>query len=54
VRLPFADLSNGSWRLQDQMGSVTYDRDGDALRSKGLFLDMSPWETFVFSLARQR
>lgn len=28
VRLPFAELENGQWRLQDLIGDVTYDREG--------------------------
>ena len=34
------------------MGSATYDRDGNDLQSRGLFLDMSPWQTAVFSLTK--
>ena len=47
VRLPFPDLAGHSWRLQDQMGSASYDRDGNDLQSRGLFLDMSPWQFAV-------
>jgi len=36
VRLPFADLGASQWRLQDQMGTATYDRAGGDLRSPGL------------------
>jgi glycosidase len=51
VRLPFSDLGNRCWRLQDEMGSAVYDRDGNDLQSRGLFLDMVPWQASVFSLA---
>ncbi len=50
VRLPFPDLAGSQWRLKDRMGSAVYDRDGDDLRYRGLFLDMSPWQTAVFCL----
>jgi hypothetical protein len=50
VRLPFANLANHSWRLRDRVSPVMYDRDGDELQTKGLYLDMTPWETFVYSL----
>ncbi|MGA2620031.1 MAG: alpha-amylase family glycosyl hydrolase [Thermoguttaceae bacterium] len=49
LRLPFTDLAGGQWRLKDQMSSAIYDRDGNDLQSNGLFLDMSPWQTAVFS-----
>jgi hypothetical protein len=52
VRLPFVDLTGGQWHLQDQMSSALYDRDGNDLQSPGLFLDMSPWQTAVYSLTR--
>jgi hypothetical protein len=52
VRLPIPDLAGGQWRLQDQIGPTTYDRDGNDLQSHGLFLDMSPWQTAVFSVTK--
>jgi hypothetical protein len=53
VRLPIPDLAGGAWHLQDQMSSATYDRDGNELTARGLFLDMSPWQVAVFSLTRR-
>ena len=52
VRLPFADLRDGVWRLQNQMEDVCYDRDGSDLQSRGLYLDMPPWQASVFALTR--
>jgi hypothetical protein len=53
VRLPFTDLDAGQWRLQDQMGNAIYDRDGSDLQSRGLYLDVPPWQTSVFALTRK-
>ena len=53
VRLPFADLGNGRWQLTDLMGDATYDRDGDDLQHRGLYLDVPPWQASVFSLSRR-
>jgi hypothetical protein len=50
ARLPFTDLGKHPWRLQDQLGSDIYDREGDDLQSRGLYLDMKPWQACVFSL----
>jgi hypothetical protein len=50
VRLPLADLAGRRWRLQDEIGSATYDRDGDDLLSRGLYLDAAAWQASVFSL----
>ena len=52
VRLPFAELDGSSWQLQDQLGDVSYDRDGNDLKSRGLYLDVLPWQTHTFSLKR--
>jgi len=54
VRLPFADLGGGEWRLQDQLGEVVHDRDGSDLQSRGLYLDVPPWQASVFALTRRR
>ena len=53
VRLPFAELGNGQWRLQDLLGDAVYDREGSNLQTRGLYLDLSPWESSVFSLKTQ-
>jgi hypothetical protein len=52
VRLPFADLQNGQWRLQDLLGDASYQRDGNELLGRGLYLDESPWSARVFALTR--
>ena len=38
-------------RLKDLMGSISYDRDGDDLLSRGLYLDVPAWGYHVFALA---
>jgi hypothetical protein len=52
VRLPFADLGNGKWRLEDLLGDAIYDRDGNELQTRGFYLDEPPWRAHVFSLTR--
>ncbi len=51
VRLPFADLAGKKWQLQDQLSPAGYQWNGDDLIGRGLYLDMAPWQTAVFSLA---
>ncbi len=53
VRLPFADLPGKKWRLQDQLTTLSYDWNGDDLQGRGLYLDMAPWQTSVFSLVNR-
>ncbi len=50
VRLPFADLGGGQWRLKDLLGETTYDWHGDDLQGRGLYLDERPWSARVFLL----
>lgn len=49
VRLPFDDLRNAEWRLEDLIGTATYDRQGADLQTRGLYVDMPPFGASVFS-----
>ena len=51
VRLPFPDLAGREVRLTDQMGDATYDRDGNDLLSRGLYLDVPAWQVHVFEVS---
>jgi hypothetical protein len=53
VRLPFPDLGRSRWRLTDLMGDIVYDREGNDLLGRGLYLDVPPWQASVLSLARR-
>jgi hypothetical protein len=52
LRLPYADLAGASWRLRDQLGDACYERDGDELQSRGLYLDVPPWQIHAFAVDR--
>ena len=52
VRLPFAGVSEGKWRLQDQVSDACFERDGQELSSQGLFVDMPAWGYHVFALTK--
>ena len=51
VPLPFANLGGKTWRLRDLLGPATYDRDGDGLETRGLFLDMEPMSYHAFEVS---
>lgn len=53
VRLPFSDLGGRRWRLEDLLGDAKYDREGDDLLSRGLYLDAPPWHASVFSFTKR-
>lgn len=50
VKLPFADLPGKKLRLQDLMDGGNYERDGDDLARRGLYLDLPPWGHHVFEV----
>jgi hypothetical protein len=52
IRLPFTDLGNGHWRLEDLVGEAQYDRDGSNLESRGFYLDVPPWHCHAFTMTR--
>jgi len=51
VRFPFAELGGRHWRLRDLLGDAQYERDGNGLQSRGLFLDVAPWQSHVFEMS---
>jgi hypothetical protein len=50
VRLPFTNLGSGKWRLADLLGGAAYERDGNELAERGLYLDEPAWSAQVFAL----
>jgi len=50
-RIPFANLSGRRWRLTDLLGEARYDREGGELGSRGLYLDMAPWQYHLFEVS---
>lgn len=52
VQLPFADLRGGNHRLTDVMDGSVYDRPGDQLAGKGLFVELPAWGYHVLDMRR--
>ena len=50
LRLPVLSGKGGRWHLWDLMGEARYERDGSDLQSRGLYLDMAPWQYHIFQL----
>jgi glycosidase len=50
VRLPFTELGSGGWQLRDLLGEAEYERDGNELQTRGLYLDMPAWGYHVFEV----
>ncbi len=43
IHLPWDDLSNTSWQLEDLFSGAKYRDDGNELQIEGLFVDLEPW-----------
>ena len=55
VDLAFGDLAGRTWLLHDLMNPTTrYERDGDELARRGLYLDMPAWGHHVFEVTPLR
>ncbi len=50
VRLPFSDLGGHRWRLRDLLGKAQYERSGEELQVRGLYLDMTAWQYHIFEM----
>ena len=50
VRLPFGELGGSTVRLRDRTSAAVYDRAGDELLARGLYLDLPGWGYYVFEL----
>jgi glycosidase len=53
VPLPRETFADQNWRLRDLLSQEEYDRDGDEIVSRGIFLDLAPWQPVVFELTRR-
>jgi hypothetical protein len=52
VRLPFLDGAEGAVHFRDLMNEASFDRAGSDIVSKGLYLDLPPWDYHVFEVTQ--
>jgi hypothetical protein len=50
--LDLPGLAGETFELTDRLSGVRYERQGDGLRTNGLYLDMPPWGHHVFEMVR--
>ena len=53
LKLSSLQLSGKTWMLNDEFGSAKYERNGDELQSRGLFLDEPGWKYYVFAVSEK-
>ena len=51
VRLPWDDLANRMWSVQDTLGGDSFDRDGNELVADGLYVGLDPWQSYLFAFS---
>ena len=47
--LPDFGLEGHTWRLLDVLHDATYERDGGDMAEHGLYIDLHPWESHIFT-----
>ena len=52
VQVPWDDIGDYEWQLSDSISGVTYNRQGDEMRSPGLYVDLGPWNYNLFACTR--
>jgi hypothetical protein len=50
VNMPWGTLRGKTWRLRDLLHNATYERDGDEMAKRGLYIDLPPWGYHVFEV----
>ena len=51
VSLPWSDLDGGAWLFRDLLASIDYRREGAALETDGLYVDLPGWVAHLFALS---
>jgi glycosidase len=54
VKFPFNDLGKETILLHDMVSDITYERNGEDLQTKGLYLDEPAWKAYVFTVRQQK
>jgi hypothetical protein len=52
IRLAYPDLTSSQWQLRDHLSEAVYNRSGEDLAAKGLYLDVPGWQSQVFSVTK--
>jgi hypothetical protein len=50
VRVPWDEMREKMWHLEDRLSGETFERSGNDMRDAGLYVDLGPWEYHIFRL----
>jgi len=48
VHVNWDELEGKTWTLTDMLSGISYERSGDELLSPGLYVELQPWEYYIF------
>lgn len=43
VRVPWDELKGRDWKMDDVMSGEVFERSGDEMSERGLYIDLKPW-----------
>jgi hypothetical protein len=52
IQVPWGDAAGASWKLIDLLSDAFYERDGDELQSRGLYVSLGRWSYHLFQCLR--
>jgi hypothetical protein len=50
VRVPWDELRDKMWRLDERLSGKTFERSGNDMRDAGLYVELGPWECHLFQV----
>jgi len=50
LRVPWDELRNKMWRLDDRLSGESFERSGNDMRDAGLYVELAPWECQLFQV----
>jgi hypothetical protein len=50
IRVPWDEVRDKMWRLDDKFTADTFERSGFDMRDAGLFVELEPWQCHLFQL----
>ena len=54
VQVRWPDAGGGSWELVDELSGATYERDGDEMALRGLYVELGPWNFHLLQCRRTK
>jgi hypothetical protein len=52
VLVPWGEVRGLGWRLADALSGASYNRDGDDMLSRGLYVELGPWDCHFLRCSR--